>query len=672
MRTQTKLAAVVAFALAAGLGTAGVDAQEVPKAKAPPKAAVKAPPKAKPPAEKAPVLPTTTVAGVKVGLTCTPADAVVAAEADCQTLKGEAPFYRYIWIEDGSLETMKAMALVVNYPSHATTVVRPTPVIAGNVLLLRVDLRAYAPQLGQLEQFLKLWEDYQYDPKFSVLITKDVLGNLTYPDDKVPVVRVKKTIQKKAETAAPGEPQWRTETRVIPHPGGRFKIPDDTDRYYDNLPAGNYSFELKFKAKADPVAEFVEVREFAEVKLTDVKDVNLVRLAGYHLPVRQYADLVNRMRTAAPVVSHSYWMCRHLSTVKDDGVYAELYGGRYYDFMLFKRDQKKGTDEDHILEGLGLGNVEAGETAEKLFDRLRSDQRVAMFKSKVTGKPRRADFLRSPTGRDGTGIVAITHDLRDKDIDVGQHPILNLLKFKDAAREGIFEQKNGLHGFWLTDGAGKLQDEAPPDVVADYMIPTPHSRRLQGAVSCIRCHGVGRDDGWKPATNDVKKLVAKYNDIFGDVTKKNDAVPDTLDRLAGLYQGDPENRLLPRGRDDYAAAVLKATGPWPASKDQVDVVSLAAARIAKVWEDRNYTQVGPKQALLEMGIVCEEKDAETVLRAVLLPAVENAALGIVPEDPRIGALKAGIPINRVDWDLTYGFAAPRAQRTLMTLQGAKK
>lgn len=679
MRTLYRAAAVAAVAAAVATLQPGAGAQPAKtptKAKKPadPKAETRPEPKAKAD-PKAKAGPAVQIGKVRAGVEPTPADAVLLAAADSLDLGAEAPFYRYVWVADGDPETLKATALAVNYPSHATTVVRPTPVVAGRTTLLRVDLRAYAPQNAQLERFLRLWEDYQNDPKFSLLVTKDVLANLRFPGDKVPVVKLKRKVKKKVEVPYAGEVQWRTERKVIQHAGGDYKYPDDTGRVIEKCPPGSYSVELRFKAAHDPTFEFVVVEETVEVRLTDVRDVDLVRLPGYHLPAPAYEDLSNRLRTAAPVVSHDYFIARHLSTIKQAGLFAELYGGRYYDFMLFKRDQKKGTDEDHLLEGLGLGNVEAGLTAEKLFDQLRSDQRIAMFKSQVTGKPRRVDFLRSPTGRDGTGIVSITHDLFDSAIDIGQHPIMNLLKFEDSGREGIFEQRNGLHGFWLTDGAGKLADEAPPDLVADHMIPAPHTRRLQPAISCIRCHGVGRDDGWKPARNEVKLLLARKNrrgDVLADLTDKGATVADALDRLGGLYAGDPENRLLPRGRDDYAAAVLKATGPWAGSKDQTDVVNLASARISKVWDDRHYKMVTPQQAVRELGLVVAEKDAQEVLEAVLPPAVEDSVLGVVPEDPRVVALLAGLAINRVDWDLVYGFAATRAQRSLKALHGEKK
>lgn len=615
--------------------------------------------------------------------TPTPAQAVAVAEADSRKLPAaDALFCRYVWVSDSEKESVRAASLTINYTSHASTIARPVLVEVGPIMVVRIDLRSYAPKLEQLEQFLHLWEDYANDPKFSILVTRDILANIRYPDDKVPVVKVKKKFRKRVERSR-GEDrvEWRTENKSIYHPGGDYVYPDDSGRVSRNLGANYYTVELKFKkvVPGEVVFEFVEVEEVIDVKITEIKDVELVRLPPEHVDPAQYNSLVSRLRTTAPIISHDYWVCRHLATVKDDGLFAELYGGRYYEFMLYRREGK-GTDEDRILEDLGIGNIDAGVTADKLFDKLRSDQRIAVFKSGVTSRPRRADFFRSPAGRDGTGLVSITHDLLKKDIDIAKHPVMNLLKFKDAGREGISERANGLHGFWITNGVGVLQNVAPQALVEDHEIPVPYTRELQCAISCIRCHGIGKADGWKLVENDAKKLLAdKIVDVFGDVTEPDRTTNDSVDRIAGLYSGDPEARLLPRARDDYARAVLGATGPWPQSKDQVNVVSLAAERLAKIWGDRNYKMVGPRQALLELGLVVQGKDdkekdanARAVLRLLLPPVVEEGVLGIVPEDPRVAALRAGLSVNRVDWDLIYGFVAPRAQKSLASLKGGDK
>lgn len=634
-----------------------------------------------------PAGPTIRVGPHTFRLAASPADAVAVAEADSRALGGAAKFVRYVWVTTADTGDFRAVSFTANCTSHATVVVRPTPVAVGPVLLARIDLRAYAPRLDQLEEHMRLWEDYRFDPKFSWLLTRDMLAGTSYPGDVVPVVRVKRKFEKRVDKGrGPEKVEWRVEKRVVHHRGGDYHYPDDSERPpYKDLPPsgpGGYYVDLKFKTvtPGDPLFEVVTVEEFVDVKVTDVKDVDLLRLLPRHVDPAAYAALCERLGTQAPIITHDYWLTRHLSTIKDDdranNLFAELYGGRYYEFQLYRRTGA-GTDEDRLFEDLGVGNVAAGLTAEKVFDRLRSDQRVAMFESSVTGKPRRTDLLKSLSGRQGTGLLAVTHDIFDKDVDISRHPVMNLLKFTDRGREIIFEKNNGTHGFAITNAAGALQDVAPQDLVEDSEIPRPHAKKLQCAISCVRCHGLGKDDGWKVLRNDVKTMLAnRKNDVFGDLTQKDRTLADTIDRITGLYTGDPENRTLPRARDDYAAAVLAATGPWPGSKDQTDVVNLSAARVSRIYGDRVYKTVSPEAALRELGLVLvtaerdpEKRNREAAAAYDLLtpPVKEAAVLGAIPEDPRSQALRSGVSIKRVDWDLTYGFAAPRVQQALSKL-----
>ena len=406
---------------------------------------------------------------------------------------------------------------------------------------------------------------------------------------------------------------------------------------------------------------------FEEVPLRslDVKNVDVVRLNGPHLNLAAVANLQDLCQTAAPVVEYRYFLQRTLTAVQDAGPFKTIWGGLYYDFIGIKQQKDKKdakTDQDLLLEQLGINN-------EKVFDDLRSDRRVAMFRSDITGRPRRVDILPTLASGDGASIVSITHDFREQDIDIGQHPILNLLKVKDTAREIIFRRNNGTNGFALTNGEGALQREAPIDVVSDRTIPNPHPPRLQPALSCISCHDASGDDGWKPLKNDVALLVAAKLDIFGDITNGDDTIPDTVDRLAGLYTRSL-NKVLQRARDDFAEATLRITGPWKAAKDdQSDVLKTAATEIVQTVYRYRYDLVDPQQALREIGIESTKEEAITKLKAVLPPG--NALLGIIPEDARIGALKAGVPINRVDWSLIYAAVATRAQLNPLPAKPAK-
>jgi len=107
-----------------------------------------------------------------------PRDAQALALADMERLPKDAwPFIHYIWITDGQPGTIRAVSLAVNMVSQATVIVRPNP-FGNSLCLMRVDLRNYYPRAGALEDALKTWEEFQFDPRFSLLITKGQLDLL--------------------------------------------------------------------------------------------------------------------------------------------------------------------------------------------------------------------------------------------------------------------------------------------------------------------------------------------------------------------------------------------------------------------------------------------------------------------------------------------------------------
>jgi hypothetical protein len=477
----------------------------------------------------------------------------------------ERQYMRYVHIPNGSHEEMQLTSLALNYVSRGTVIIRPLPI---DKTVLRIDIRHYAPQEKDRDEWAEAWWRLQYDPTFSLLLTKDT---------------------------------------------------------------------IKFS-------------EHVGIKVNKV-DGDVLKLVSPHIDGKLYADLVVATSSQAPIVNNRYMTVRMLSTIQDAGAFKTIYGGLYYDFVGIKTGAKKGTDEDVMFEQLGVGDIGIGLTAQKIFDRLRSDQRVAVFRSGITGRPRRADFLRTLAGLDSQSIVSVTHDIRQQDIDIGSHPVMNLLNFKDAAREVIFERTNGLHGFALFNGDGKRQDEVPPDIAADHSIPAPHATRLQPAIGCIRCHG--KDAGWRVVHNDAKKLLGGLLDVFPN------RKADEVDRLAGLYAGNVELKLLPRARDDYNQAILKATGTWKKAKvDQTDIAARTADGLADLWKSYWFDTVDAQAALSDLGIKSDPKTAAKTLRDTL-PPIKIILDGRVPEDPRIGALMAGIAIGRSDYDLIFSFLASR-------------
>lgn len=548
-----------------------------------------------------------------------PDGAVRGALADVLTVAPYLrPYLRYIWVREGTLEEDdrgkvltpprlnahgKAVALTLGMASRSVFAgVRPVPV---GWTLLRVDLTAYAPRPQDLREWLRIWEEFRFDPDFALLLTHDEL-----------------------ELAA------------------RYGV--RTDRHED--------------VTAD-----------------------VVRIDGPHLDPAALHRLRQETHSEAPVVTDRYLAYRALRSVKLSGVYKAIWGGLYYDLRGVRRvkdltgqrrkdaDRVKATDLDLLLDDAGVGNIKAGLTYDRLFERLRSDQRIAVFKSGVTGKPREAEWFHSPDSRDGTGAFSITHDLANKDVDIGVHPLYNLTYIHAAAYEVIAEGTNGFPVYAIYDGDEKLLENADANqVVADRTVPSPNTPLLQCGDSCLACHCAQGDVGWKPLRNDAKRLLSGRLDVFGDLSRKDPFGPRTVERLAGLYSGNFD-KAIRRARDDLDETVLRCAGPWPGAKDQVNCVKPAMTHVVDRLRGYWYDDVDAGTALRELGIGAPKGRAVKVLTA-LLPPDPSAAVEIpyvqpfVGENAVLGALKEGLTVGRQDWDLVKTFAAVRSRKTLAAMR----
>lgn len=384
-------------------------------------------------------------------------------------------------------------------------------------------------------------------------------------------------------------------------------------------------------------------------------------------------ELQIALNTTAPIVSGSYFENRVLSTIKDKGAFLFIWGGLYYEFNGIKRSKVKGvTDEDLFFsEILGVGGQ--GVKAQDIYDRLRSEQRVAMFRSDVTGKPRQIDFLPALNRRIGDGIngVSVTHDVADQDIQTIHHALLSLRKqvFKDKAREIIWIKSNGFNGYLLIKAEdGSIQDEVPFDIANDTMIPGANTKRLQAGVSCMRCHEtIAGHSGWIPVRNDVQTLLKEGLDVFGDVSQPNKSVFDTLRELGSQYKGNPV-KFFQGARNNFQSSLLEATGPWKGTP--TDIVTVAAKYTINSYNDYAFESITPSKALKELGFesIPDEK-AQDFLKVLLKPDKNSVVLGILPEDVRIFALTHGIPIYRKDFAMILSFAQFRAEQEL--LKGVK-
>jgi hypothetical protein len=280
----------------------------------------------------------------------------------------------------------------------------------------------------------------------------------------------------------------------------------------------------------------------------------------------------------------------------------------------------------------------ANEEASQALD---GDQRIAMFDSGVTGKPRRIDRFQGLGGRWNTGQIYQTWDLLDESASPLKHPLYNLLAFKPDGGEAIIEKPNGMHAYILFDEQRNILREAPPELASDHTIPGPPegpgSARLVAGISCIRCHNPS--EGYHGAENDVQKLLAAGVDITDDLLDPSQR--EAVHRIAGLYAGDFTRRLR-LARDDYTEAVRRATiqPGMPAGLS----VPEAGKVVSELYASYTWRRVTPVQAERELGRTIRE------------------TWTVAPGNPVMGALLAGIPVRRQDWEQVFAAAMVAARQ----------
>lgn len=360
-----------------------------------------------------------------------------------------------------------------------------------------------------------------------------------------------------------------------------------------------------------------------------------------HLSPEQASALAGLTLSTGAIYRADFLLVKMLSAIE---------GGKYYEFLQIPRtiteaERKAGlTPQAKWLATLGV--------FERTTQELQADQRAAIFRSLVTGKPRRIDVLFG-LGRGGN-LATITHDVADEDVAAGQHPIRNLLAFQDRARELIVQRPNGTHAFALTDNRGEFQATAPDNVARDHTVPAPHTARLQPAISCIRCHGP--HDGYQPFGNDVNAILSGRLDVFADVGSGGgrEAV---IDRLAGLYAGqlDTPDGPIGRARRDYSATLYRIAGAGAFGPPPADIVSGLSAGVAAIYGAYRHDAVTAETACLELGLRVEPGQGLAGL-AQLLGDPHGVAV-----DPVAGSLRAGIAVNRADWETVYGDLAVQVE-----------
>lgn len=315
-------------------------------------------------------------------------------------------------------------------------------------------------------------------------------------------------------------------------------------------------------------------------------------------------------------------------------------GGKYYEFM----DIPGGTEDDlsALLRKLGVDDRD-------LF-RQGQIQRATISVSQVTGKPRAVDhYTRSSRPEVNQGLISVTMDPLDGPLPADKDPWTNLLQFEIGGMELIFERDNGHLGYALYDGNRKRVDEAPQNLVSDHEIPRPYSRRLQPAISCIRCHGASpADDGWKPITPEMPRLLNRSLEAVDDRTgeKLGLDADQTRQHIRDLH-GLPLLKTLQRARLDHTQSVAVSVIPAnPLGK--VWQFEQVADHLRHCWVRHFYTPVTAEIACRELGLtVPQNRTPESVLAE---------RVGLTP-DPRLAKLIQGMPLTRAQWEEIYEDAA---------------
>jgi hypothetical protein len=128
--------------------------------------------------------------------------------------------------------------------------------------------------------------------------------------------------------------------------------------------------------------------------------------------------------------------------------------------------------------------------------------------------------------------------------------------------------------------------------------------------------------------------------------------------LAGLYAGDL-NKPIRRARDDYSDAVFRTTGG-------LSVPNISAI-VGGIYNKYHYEMITAEKACYELGYDVPMGMGVSKLRE-LLPPLQQDQVGISPEDPIIGALKAGLAVQRYQWEQAYADAAFRAMQSELAQQ----
>ncbi len=258
-------------------------------------------------------------------------------------------------------------------------------------------------------------------------------------------------------------------------------------------------------------------------------EIKTVTVDGGWIPADVAAALRTTAKTGGAILRADYFVGRV---------------GQAADYYRFAGVPEK---EEQLLRLLGVDR--------KVIADLAADTAANLFISAVTHKPRRIKHLPGPLG-------AVWFTLDVERVTPERDPLRNPINFDDGvhgkqqfvydASEWFAQKANK---FWLVavfNSAGERQD-----TVADRIAKDTEGLDgiVQPIVGCIRCHELrGGQGGLQPFTDDQAPLLG------GEKGTASSFRPDVAQRLGEIY--DPARLALemPRDREDYEAAVKRATG----------------------------------------------------------------------------------------------------------------
>lgn len=201
-------------------------------------------------------------------------------------------------------------------------------------------------------------------------------------------------------------------------------------------------------------------------------------------------------------------------------------------------------------------------------------------------------------------------------------------KVKHDGREIIFTLPNGLHGYYLSNGAGTQVNVVPQNIAIDQRsgaFERLKDRSVINSFKCISCHGPA--GGIQPFEDVVGKAILSPNIGLAAIAYSKERVGQLASELEDYYLVGTPARIT-RQNASYTARVKECNGLDPGTNAQA---------VNEIVEDYVYSLVTPGQAAQEMGQTAEA--ARVMWRA---SGNSHAVL-----------LSGGIPIRRAAWESAY-------------------